>query len=376
MNKKELNELKRQYNVEKSNITSIYGCYVNSAGEIVARMDYAVSMLKEEEVVVYLDRLKKVLGGTPGKNLIDIEFTTEQVAGSEEHKLLNTLRTSNCADEEAREALYEKIIPNLNLSDSNYVIILAPNSYDVPSKGSDDELFREASDEVFRYFVCAICPVKDSGADLKFFYDQKEFHISANGAVVGKTEVGFMFPTFDDRSTNLYNALYFLRKPDEVHQELIDALFKPEETGIVPIQKDSFNELLSETLGSDYSFEVAQAVHEQLNERIEQHKEESDSEPLNLDSKDIERILKESRVPAHQIDSFIEAVEEQYGEDPDYLPENLVSKKFEIATPDVKISAESEFASLIETKEINGKKCIVIPIRDEMTVNGVTVGIG
>ena len=110
MNQKEIGELRRRLKPEKNNITYIYGCFVNTAGEIVAYIDEAVSMIKQEEAEVYLERLKKCLSGIQERNLIDIAFTTGQVAGSEEHGLLMAVYRSQCRDEEARNALFRKII--------------------------------------------------------------------------------------------------------------------------------------------------------------------------------------------------------------------------------------------------------------------------
>ena len=146
MNQKEIGELRRRLKPEKNNITNIYGCFVNANREIVAYLDSALSMLKEEEGAVYLDRLRRCLSGTPDRNLMDIAFTTAQVAGSREHALLSALYRSNCQDEEARETLYQTIIQALDLPDTNYVILLAADSYDVPHKGADDETFAEGSD--------------------------------------------------------------------------------------------------------------------------------------------------------------------------------------------------------------------------------------
>lgn len=50
-------------------------------------------------------------------------------------------------------------------------------------------------------------------------------------------------------------------------------------------------------------------------------------------------------------------------------------KKFSLETPDVVIKVNPERADLIETMEIEGRKCLVIPIDDHVEVNGVSVKI-
>ena len=373
MNQKEIGELRRRLKPEKNNITHIYGCFVNAAGEIVAYIDEAVSMIKQEEAEVYLDRLKKCLSGIQERNLIDIAFTTGQVAGSEEHGLLMAVCRSQCRDEEARNALFRKIIDSLELPETNYVILLAADSYDVPFRGKDDEAFSEGSEQVYRYFLCAVCPVKDATADLRFFYETNEFHISSSGPVVGNTALGFLFPAFDDRATNLYNALYYAQKPGEMHPELIRALFQTEPPLSAPEQKDTFDTLLYDTLEEDCSFEVAQSIHEQLSERMEQHKAAKDPEPLSLSTGEVASILRQSHVSDRHIDAFTRAAEEEFGDEEEFHPTNLVGKKFEIVTPDVKISTSKEFSASIEARTIGGRKYLMIPVEDDMTVNGIRV---
>ena len=115
MNQRELGELRRRFRPEKSAISRVYGCYVNSSREIIAYIDQSLGLMPQEEAEKYLGLLKKALSGTLGRNLIDIVFSTQQVADSEEHRLLSTLRTSKLKDAEARDAFYQKVIGSLDM---------------------------------------------------------------------------------------------------------------------------------------------------------------------------------------------------------------------------------------------------------------------
>ena len=156
MNQKELNELRRRFRPERSGIAHVYGCFVNGMREVVAETDVSLGMSGKEEQEMYLTLLRKTLSGSLGRNLIDIPFETKQVAGSDEHRLLQTLRESACADENARHELYSRVISSLDMQGENYLILLAGDAYDVPHRGSDGEK-DELSDEVFRFFVCTAC---------------------------------------------------------------------------------------------------------------------------------------------------------------------------------------------------------------------------
>ncbi|MBE7005054.1 MAG: DUF4317 domain-containing protein [Ruminococcaceae bacterium] len=373
MNQKEINELRRRFRADRSSISRIYGCFVNANREIVAHIDSSLGVMKQEEVEVYLGRLKKCLSGTMGRNLIDVEFTTQQVVNSPEHRLLMALRDSHCQDDKARDELYGRIISTLQLEQNNYIILLAADSYDVPYRGSDDEDQPDASAEVFNYFVCVVCPVKEPTADLRFFYDVNEFHVTSGGPIVDNTALGFLFPAFDGRSANIYNALYFARKPDELHEELIGAVFRTEPPMSAPSQRSAFHTALSDALESECSYEVVQAVNEQLRGRIAEHKESKNPEKLTLSTQEVETILRDEGVSEPRVEAFARSVESEFGET--LLPTNLVDGRFEITTPEVKITMSPEYSENIETRVLNGRKYILIPADDGIEVNGVAVSI-
>lgn len=207
MNQKEIAELRRRFKPDKSAISRIYGCYVNSGKEVVSYIDESLGMMPEEEVEKYLGLLKKALSGTQGRNLIDIVFSTDQVMDSDEHRLLMALRDSGLKDGEIRQTFYQKVIESLDMGDSNYLILLAHDAYDVPYRGKDGENQADASDQVFSYIVCCVCPVKDGKLELGYCPGENEFHNCVPSQIVASPELGFLFPAFDARAANIYNAL-------------------------------------------------------------------------------------------------------------------------------------------------------------------------
>ena len=375
MNQKEINELRRRFHPERCSINHIYGCYVNSKKEIISRVDTSLSTLPQEETSLYLERLKKALSGTLGKNLIDIVFTTGQVLDSDEHRLLMALRDSHLEDPEIRENFYQIVVNALDMEDSNYLILLAADNYDVPHKGRDGDTFAEGSDQVFRYVICSICPVKDSGAALRYFHDESAFHSAAAGQIAGAAALGFIFPAFDNRSTNIHNALYYVQKPAQMHPEFIDAVFRSEE---IPMsaeeQQTAFQTALQDALEQDCSFDLMQTVHEQLRERIEDHKSAKDPEELDLSTRELEDILRSGGVSEEKLTAFHEACEVQFGKHAVLKPDNLIdSGRYEIRTNDVKLSVNPEFSYLVEARVINGRKYLLVPAEGSLEINGIPV---
>ena len=376
MNQKELNEIRRRFKLDKNSISRIYGCYVNSSREIIAYIDESMGLMSQEEQEMYLGLLKKALSGGLGRNLINIEFSTAQVAGSDEHRLLQAVRQSSAQDKDAREALYRRIIDAMDMGETNYLILLAADTYDVPYKGRDDEMFSDGSDTVFQYFLCSICPVKAPTLELKYNNENSGFHSASTGHIALPPELGFLFPAFDDRAANIYNALFYSKNAAEIHQEVIDAVFRVTPPLSAEEQKNAFGTALGDTLQQDCSYDVVQSVHEQLRGRIQEHKESRDPAPLELTVGDVGGILSESGVSEEKVESFRRECEKQYGENAALNPKNILGTgKFEITTPEVKITVAPENSYLIEARMIGGRRYLLIPADDGVEVNGVSVSI-
>ena len=373
MNQKELSELRRRFRPEKSAISHIYGCYVNGSREIISYLDEPMGMMPQEEAEKYLGLLKKALSGTLGRNLVDIVFSTQQVMDSDEHRFLMGLRDSQLKDGALRQSFYDKVIASLDMDGSNYLILLAHDAYDVPYKGRDGELQDDASDTVFSYIICCVCPVKDGKLELGFFSGENEFHSCAANQIVAPPELGFLFPAFDDRAANIYNALLYSKKADQLHQEFINAVFRTEPPLSAAEQREAFEGALTGALEDACSIEVVQAVHERLRDQIVQHKETKDPEPLALTAGDIGNILRDCSVPEERVSAFLERCGERLGANVVLNPVNLIeSGKFEVETADAKLSLDPDHSYLLEMRVIDGRQYLLFPA-DSVTVNGLPV---
>ena len=122
------------------------------------------------------------------------------------------------------------------------------------------------------------------------------------------------------------------------------------------------------------ALEIVQAVHEQLREKIEQHKEMKNPEPLEVTAQDVSGILKGCGVAEEQIAVFREECDRRFGADAALSPANLIdSKRYEIKTENVTVSVAPEASYLVETRMIEGKKYILIPVEAGMEINGMTI---
>ena len=375
MNDKEIGEIRRHLRRDRSNITAIYGCYVNENKEIISEFRESTGMMPENESDKYFALLRRTLSGSLGKNLIDITFKTSQVADSPEHKLLMGLRESKLADEALRGEFFKKVIDTLVL-EGNYLILLSCDSYDVPFKSKDDSNQRDQSEEVYTYILCTICPVKETKPNLHYVPEEKTFHDGARNHMVSAPALGFLFPAFDNRSTNIYNALYYTHDVKVSQDALLETLFNTPVAKPAEEQKKAFEALLTTALGEECSLEVVQTVHDQICQRIEMHREAKVEEPLMLSKSEMKSILTECGVSEEHMAKFSVDYDEVFGFEAELHPKNIIDNKhFELKTPDVVIKCDPTRADLIETRIIGGVKYIMICADEEVEVNGVNIHI-
>ena len=375
MNTKEIGEIRRRQRRDRSNISKIFGCYVNDKKEIISEFSRSTGMMSENEADKYFALLRRTLGGTLGKNLLDITFRTEQVAGSPEHQLLMNLRGQGLNNAEYRQSFYKQVIDNLTLG-TPYLILLATEQYDVPFKSKDGDFQSDNSEETFTYVLCAVCPVKQTKAVLHYDPSSREFQDGNMVNAVAAPEIGFLFPAFDNRATNIYNAMYYNRSPKDNHEELVTALFNTPVAKPAQEQKESFEGMLSAALDEECSLEVVQMVHDQLCQQILLHKESKVPEALTISKDQVTDMLEECGVSEQKIAKFSVDFEETFGLDAELYPANIIdTKKIEIKTDDVSIKVATDRSDLIQTRVIGGVKYILIRADENVEVNGVNIHI-
>ena len=258
MNDKENGEIRRHTRRDRSNMTAIYGCFVNNMKTVLSQFRLSTGTMSENEADKYFGFLKKSLSGAVGRNLIDVTFSTQQVMESEEHKLLMALRESRLADEELLQKFYEKIIEAVQTDDS-FLILIGCDAYDVPFKNKNDDADSDRAEETYRYLLCGICPVKDSKPTLAYDAQDKAFHEGGIQQLLAAPSVGFLFPTFDDRTTNIYHAQLYTKDPGDNQEALVKALFNTEPVMAAKDQKRSFEALLTTSLEDECSMGVVQS---------------------------------------------------------------------------------------------------------------------
>ncbi len=375
MTEKEIAEIRKRLRHDRNNITRIYGCYVSADKEIRNEFTQTVGLIPLETNEMLFGTLQKTLSGRTGRNLHDIAFRTEQVGTSDEHKLLMTLRDSELGNADAVHELYEKIIGSYP-TDESYVILLAYDTYDLPNVSRNDEGFDDDSTEVFRYILCSVCPIKLTKTQLGFSNGDNSFMNIGADSSISAPEIGFMFPSFDDRSTNIYNALYYTRSASENYQTVTDAVFNTEAFMPAVEQKETFQSLIAETVGDECDYDLIQNVHGQITEMIAEHKNTNQQEELSVGKTEIKNILTKCGVSEENISKFDENYDNSFGERSSFNPQNIIDENnFEVRTPDVTIKVKPDKSYLVDTKVIDGVKYVIVRAEEGVEVNGVKINI-
>lgn len=371
MNKKEVLEIRKQFTPANCAITRIAGCYVDHEKNKKMESKSAFLSLPEEEAFKYFDIFKKTLSGTMGKNMLNMEFPIDQEMPGGTQEFLMKLKASKLEDDMLLEEFYDKVIATYEYAE-NYYIILIHAMYDVPGRSSDNLEMFDASDEVYEYLVCSICPVSLSKAGLSYNAESNCIQDRIRDWVVDMPDKGFLFPAFNDGSTDIHGVLYYTKKSEDLQPELIEQLLGARMPMSANTQKETFQMLIEDTLGEDGDYETIRNIHDTLNDMIEEHKEEQ--EPLQLDKTDVRKVFEKSGVSSEKMECFDQNYEETAGEKTSLLATNITeTKKFQIETPDIVIKVNPERADLIETRVIDGRQCLVIAVDDHIEVNGVNV---
>ncbi len=373
MNKKEINEIKKQFTPEKCTITRICGCYVDGEKNKRAELAQTFLTLTEEENFKYFTIFKNTMSGTLGKNLLNMEFPMEQEQEGGTQEFLLRLKNSKLEDNALLEQFYDKVIATYNYPE-NYYIILIYAAYDVPGQTEDGIENDDASDYVYDYVLCSICPVKLAEAGLCYNERNNSIESRIRDWVVTAPIHGFLFPAFNDRNTDIHSLLYYTKNSEQMQEDFIDQALGCGAPLSYKAQKETFQDIIENSLGEQCDFEMVKTIHENLNEYVETYQDAP--EPPVLDKMDMKKLLADSGVKAEALETFETAFDTIVcdEEKPKFAAANVAStRSFDIKMPDVVIKVKPERTDLVETRVIDGRQYIMIEVNDSVEVNGINI---
>ena len=428
MTKKDILELKRRMKKEACTFTKLCGCYVDGNKNIILKINETFLNLKDEEFFKYLDIAKKALSGTIGNNLLELDFAPVGEGEDSMQSFLLGIRDSKLKNEALLDRLYEKIIEKYDYT-GNYLILLFHDAYDVVIKTSDNNKLDE-SEEVYDYVLCAVCPVELSKAALGYREDENRIGARMRDWVVGMPEVGFLYPAFTDRSTDIHAVMYYTKDAKETHTEFMEEILGCKSRRSGTEEKETFKSVIENVIGDDeQSNEVFIKLQKNLNYMIEEEEalNYGSKEPLMLTNSSVKELMEDTDISDEIKGKIEKAYDETFGEEPpeaknlldkkaleqsakrdrtvelekqvNVLKQQLENKKsaddeppfdtdetpfdadepldVNFASADISLNVSQSKLTEIKTEIIDGKKCIVIPVEEgeSTSINGVNTVI-
>jgi hypothetical protein len=428
MNKKEIAEIKRRFKKETATFTRLCGCYVDGNHNKICKFSNTFLNLEEDEFYKYLEIANKSLSGTLGNNLLELHFPIEEEAVGGRQQILMALRDTKLEDEALLDTYYDLVIDTYDHA-GNYLILLYHDVYDVMTRTTDN-INLDESEEAFAYLICAICPVDLSKPGLGYREDEQRIGARVRDWVVGAPDTAFLFPAFNDRSTDIHTTLFYTKNTKEPHSEFMTNGLGCGVERTATEQKMAFHSIVRNVLGPDDEetdeilLDIQQNLSDMVNEYAETHDEDDD--PFVLDRDVIDKVLSDSKIDESKAERIGKSVEEAFGEKlpvaehvidskalaaneirvekmaledqvgdltlqlnakDDELKERttqLIEKQEEIdnyiaetKTYDVVLRVKPEKAAQIKSQIINGEKCLVIPMKEDehATINGVNTNL-
>ena len=380
MNPKDLAELKRRLNPDKRNPSVICGYYVDHVGSPITAFELNVGTLFEQENERYMSLFRRVLSGQIGQNLIPIGFEPD----NPDYETLLRVRAGALNDGEANQRLFARLIAGIQAEHpdtqsveeaqkaDNWLILLMNDTMDVRRRNSNDEIDYENSDGSFNYILCAVCPVKQDKTALRYDAQDGLFRERLAEWIVGNPALGFLFPLYEGGAADVNTILFYSRDQHDAHGRFLEAAFNVQAIMPASEQTDTFQTVLAQSLGTDCSLEVVQEMHETVSGMIAE--QNRDDEPLMLSGQDVARMLTESGVPEEKVEAFQNGYDQVFGAGTVLPAVNVVApKQFRVDLPSISIKVDPEQADQLETRTIDGRSYLLIPIDGDISVNGQPV---
>lgn len=428
MNKKEVLELKRRFKKEAATFTRVCGCYVDGNHNKVCKFGNTFLNLEEDEFYKYLEIANKALSGTIGNNLLELKFPIEEEEVGGRQHILMALRASKLEDENLLDTFYDLVIDTYDHA-GNYLIVLFHDAYDVMTRTKDNNNLDE-SEEVYEYLICAICPVDLSKPGLGFLEEEHRIGPRVRDWVVGAVDTAFLFPAFNDRSTDIHSTLFYAKNTKEPHSEFMANGLGCGIERTATEQKMAFHSIVRNVLGAEdeHTDDVLLDLQQNLSDMIDEYAEthDDDEDVFLLDKEVVTKLLADSEISEEKAAKIEKSVDEAFGEKPP-AAENVIDSKAlvqnelrvekmalenqvgtltvqlnekdealaertsqliekqeeidnyiaETKTYDVVLRVKPEKASQIKSQVINGQKCLVIPMGEDehATINGVNTTV-
>ncbi len=370
MNRKELAEIRNHFDPEAKYFTMerVLTAFVDTNRNVRGMtLRYATSVPGVETRILY-ETMKKVMNLNLGKQSSELPFREHAYGDDGIQTALTALLASELKDEELMQQFLTKLAETVD-SDAPYAVLAAYCKYDTPKKNKMGDLDAEFSDQVFKYLVFALCPVKKKESMLIYNqFDDEILQFEDQNAVLSKAPSdGFLFPVFSDRATDVHHVMYYTKTPNEPNENLVSSFLECDAEPPVEADQQGMKEILGTLLGDTLTYETVTKVNEKLGEIVAKNK--TDDAPTEVTGRILHRMLSEAGVSEDKlVDTekvFSEHVESTL------KPERLVAPKTVIKTPEIVVNVKNSAKDKVRLETVGGRRCMIIELDEAVIeVNG------
>lgn len=370
MNKKELAELKKSFSEGCGFFTlnKVLRTFIDAEGNIKYINVSPFHEIPDAECEVIMESLKKSLGGTLGKNLMEFSFPEESYQEEGAQNILYAALIDKLETEEKYTALVKRIAENAGYS-APIAVFIGHCSYSVMVKDKNDDKTGE-SDYQYNFLIASVCSVSTSDDGL--YYDSEANAIvkkQNTDLIIGKAPIeGFLYPCYSERCADIHHVMFYTKsakKPNIAFiEDVLDCSFELTADG----EKERFHAVLTGVCREELDYNVITRVNDIIKDVVAQNKNET--QPPVVDSARMRTILYDVGISEDKIQS-LDAVYDQAVGNATLKASNLVDNKTVLSTQDITVNIGKDAVNKVRTAVIQGKSCLLIDLDESVTVNGI-----
>lgn len=357
MNKGEIAEIRKAF---RNCIARLGVCYVNADREIVVSKTMSAAGIEETVLDTYISFLKSGLTGKPESGLLTLEFPAEEEEDGGRQVFLYRVVKSGLNDRNLFNGYMESIASAYDIT-GNFLILSAFCTYDIPMKTSDGNRYDDMGTDVYNFMITAVCPVTPVSPGLCYDTDAQDFREKSQDWVVKKPETAFLFPSFTDRTANIHECLYAVKKKSSPHEEFAEQVLGCTLPDSAEKQKDDFVAAVSEALGKEADLDMLRNISMNVADLAAER--ELNGEPTDIDINDINKILRRS------------GTEKEIQDDIDVKAANIAEKKYTFKGDGITMVVSASRIDSVRQQMDGRMPYLLIPASD-LTMNGMPIKTG
>ncbi|MBO5377759.1 MAG: DUF4317 domain-containing protein [Ruminiclostridium sp.] len=374
MNKKELNDLKKNFSDKCGFFTfnQVLSAFVDSDKNVICKRHNLLGVMPSEEQELIVETLRKGLSGTLGKNLVEYRFPDSEYLEDGAQNVLYKSLKSKFLDEAENDNFLRNITDNIEYT-STFVVFAAHCTYTMFRRDKNDEQSEENSD--YNFILTVFCPV-ELGEDILIF-DEIDNNIclipKKNRNISRVPSDGFLFPVLTGGDPDINSVICYSSKPKEPNKSIVEKVLGCETSFTAIGEKAVFGKVLSDIVGDDLDYTVITQVNEKIAEEIKEHR--FDEKPTAIDDIKLKNILTDVGVSEEKLEKVQKVFNNTTGGKP-LTATNLVNTKTVIALPEITVNISKDATDKVRTSLVGGRRCLVIDIDDpNVVINGLPTTI-